>query len=886
MIIDDVDDSGFVAVTAMAGRFPGASDVETFWDNLCDGRESVSVLSDQLPAAADRYVPSYGLLSDPELFDAGYFDYSPEDALIMDPQHRLLLECAHEALERAGHGGPERLPTGVFVGGSVTDHGALVRAWGHARGVPLPDTRVQQANDIDFLATRIAYKLGLTGPAMAVQTACSSSLVAVHLAIGSLLAGDCAMAVAGGASVPATIPTLRHDPDDIFADDGRCRPFDAHGRGTVRASAVGLVVLRPLAEALEDGDHVHAVIRGTAVNNDGRRKMGFHVPSVAGPAEAARTAQLVAGVGADEIGYVEAHGTGSALGDPVEVAGLTKAFRQSTDRTGYCRIGSVKANIGHADAAAGIVGLIKTVLCVEHGVLPASLNFTEPNREIDFASSPFVVNDRTVPWESAGRTRIAATNVLAFGGTNAHAVVAEAPAALPTTPGRPEHLLVFSARTRPALQNVARRLADHLERHPDADLADVAWTLQTGRAMHPERHFVVAADVPEAIAALRGSPPAGNGPGHPGRRRTVFLFAEPGDDRAGSVAAIHGAEQVFRAHLDEIAEAAHPHLGHDLRRALLAAPDLESTPAGPAAHLAVQYATARLLMSWGLYPDAVAGHGRGAHCAAAIAAELSPADTARLLVTLTGAGADVADGAPARPGRPVLCDVRAALDGAPGQIVVHIGAERPAAPATGAAEPVYVDALDGPGRPPTGLEPVYVDVLDEPGRPPTGLEPVYVDVLDEPGRPPTGLRTALAAAGRLWAAGATVDFAALHSGERRRRLRLPTYPFERRPYLVPRHPTSPSYGETPVNDIERAIGSMLVTNLFVEVPESRLTPDDRLRGDLGLDSLGFVELRVQCEDTFGITISDAHFTPENFTSIRTVADLVRTLQGSSLTAGD
>ncbi|MEU4580349.1 ketoacyl-synthetase C-terminal extension domain-containing protein [Nonomuraea sp. NPDC023979] len=392
-------------------------------------------------------------------------------------------------------------------------------------------------------------------------------------------------------------------------------------------------------------------------------------------------------------------------------------------------------------------------------MLPASLNFTEPNPEIDFASSPFVVNDRTVPWESAGRARIAATNVIAFGGTNAHAVVAEAPAALPTTPGRPDHLLVLSARTRPALQDVARRLADHLERHPDADLADVAWTLQTGRATHPERHFVIAADVPEAVAALRGNPPDANGPGHTGGQRTVFLFADPGGDRTGSVAAIHGTDQEFRAHLDEIAEAAYPHLGHDLRRALLAAPGPESTPAGPAAHLAVQYATARLLMSWGLHPDAVAGHGRGAHCAAAIAAELSPADTARLFVTLTGADADVVAGAPGRPGRPVLRDVEAASDGAPGQIVVHIGAGRPAAPATGL------------------------------------VEPVHVDVLDEPGRPPTGFRTVLAAAGRLWAAGATVDFAALHSGDRRRRLCLPTYPFERRPYLVPRPPTSPSYGE-------------------------------------------------------------------------------------------
>ncbi|MDP9794200.1 acyl transferase domain-containing protein [Catenuloplanes nepalensis] len=493
MNTEDVDDSGFIAVIAMAGRFPGAPDVETFWDNLRAGRESVP----------DGDVPSFALLDGPELFDAGFFGYSPEDALITDPQHRLLLECAHEALERAGHGGPERLPTGVFVGGSITDHAALVRTWSRTSGVPVSESRVQQGNDVDFLANRVSYRLGLTGPAMAVQSACSSSLVAVHVAIGALLAGDCAMAIAGGASVPAEVPPLHHDPDDIFADDGRCRPFDAKGRGTVRASAVGLVVLRPLAEALADGDHVHAVIRGTAVNNDGRRTMGFHVPGVAGPAEAVRTAHLVAGVGADEIGYVEAHGTGTALGDPIEVAGLTRAFRESTDRAGFCRIGSVKGNVGHADAAAGIVGLIKTVLCVEHGVLPASLNFDAPNPAIDFASSPFVVNDRTVPWESGGRPRIAGTNVLAVGGTNAHAVVAEAPAALPGTPGRPEQLLVLSARTAPALDEAARRLADHLERHPDIDLADVAWTLQTGRATHAERRFVVAPDVPAAITALR-----------------------------------------------------------------------------------------------------------------------------------------------------------------------------------------------------------------------------------------------------------------------------------------------------------------------------------------------------------------------------------------------
>jgi phthiocerol/phenolphthiocerol synthesis type-I polyketide synthase E len=287
MCAEQDDTDGFVAVTAMSGRFPGAGDVESFWDDLCRGRESVSVIGEPAPGG---YVPCYGVLDGPGLFDAGHFGWSCDDALVTDPQHRLLLECAHEALEAAGHGGPGRPSTGVFVGGSVTGHADRVRAWGRERTPPVSETRIQHANDLDFLATRTAYTLGLTGPAMTVQSACSSSLVAVHVAIGALLAGDCAMALAGGAAVPGEVPELHHDPDGIFTDDGHCRPFDARGRGTVRAGAVGVVVLRPLADALADGDHVHAVVRGTAVTNDGRDKMGFAAPSVSGTAAAVRAA--------------------------------------------------------------------------------------------------------------------------------------------------------------------------------------------------------------------------------------------------------------------------------------------------------------------------------------------------------------------------------------------------------------------------------------------------------------------------------------------------------------------------------------------------------------------------------------------------------------------
>nr|WP_052479236.1 polyketide synthase [Kibdelosporangium sp. MJ126-NF4]CEL23093.1 Malonyl CoA-acyl carrier protein transacylase [Kibdelosporangium sp. MJ126-NF4]CTQ90230.1 Malonyl CoA-acyl carrier protein transacylase (EC 2.3.1.39) [Kibdelosporangium sp. MJ126-NF4] len=493
---DDDHESGFVAVTAMTGRFPGASNVEEFWENLLQGKETITQLATDEP----DYRPAYGLLAGVDEFDADFFGYGPEEAPIVDPQHRLLLECAHEVVERAGHGGPERLVTGVFVGGSTTDHAAEVRA----RMPSATETSIRLGNDLDYLSTRIAYKLGLSGPAMTVLTACSSSLVAVHLAIQSLLSGDCAMALAGGASVLVGTPRPRHDPDGIFSPTGHCRPFDAAGDGTVGASAVGLVVLRPLAEARADGDHIHAVIRGTAVNNDGRAKIGFTAPSVSGQATAARTAHLVAGVGADEIGYVEAHGTATALGDPMEIAALTQAFRDSTDESGYCRIGSVKANIGHADAAAGVVGLIKTVLSVEHAVLPASPHYTQSNPDIDFPASPFVVNTRTQPWETAGRPRIAGVNAIGVGGTNAHAVIAQAPAPLGTTPGAPHQLLVVSARTEDAATCAVEQLARHLADHPELDLADVAWTLQTGRTHHAVRRFAVASDIDSAVAALNG----------------------------------------------------------------------------------------------------------------------------------------------------------------------------------------------------------------------------------------------------------------------------------------------------------------------------------------------------------------------------------------------
>lgn len=900
---EDEDQSGFVAVIGMAGRFPGASTVEQFWENLCRGTESISVLHDQLDPAQSGYVPAYGVLTGADEFDADFFGYSPNDALILDPQQRVLLECAHEVLERAGHGGPDRPMTGVFVGGSSNGYADNVRA--RLDQLPFVDEwQIRQGTAQDFLATRIAYQLGLTGPALSVQSACSTSLVAVHIAIQSLLAGDCDMAIAGGASVLASIPELRYTPGGIVAPDGHCRAFDAASAGTVGASAVGLVVLRPLDEAIAAGDHVHAVIRGSALNNDGRDKIGFTAPSVSGQAEVVRAAHLAAGVSAGEIGYVEAHGTATALGDPIEIAALTRAFRESTDERGYCRIGSVKTNIGHADAAAGVVGLIKTVLSVEHGVLPASLHFEEPNPRIDFEPSPFQVNSEVRKWETAGRPRIAGVNALGVGGTNAHAVVAQAPRQAPATPGRSHQLLVVSAKTQRAADSAAQRLADHLAERPETDLADVAWTLQTGRATHAHRRFAVAADTKDAVAALHDGR-LGGATAKRSERQLVFMFAGQGGQHVGMAAELYDQEPAFRRHLDEIAELAGAPLGADLREVLfpdgdknreIAAGRLATIAVGQPAVFAVQYALAQLLTSWRLRPSAVVGHSLGAYAAACLAHVFSVPDAVRLVVergrllSLIPAGGMAAISLPESEVTPLLpAGLSVGAVNGPSQCTVTGPAELVArfareladreietrllriatAGHSALVEPIldqFADAvasltLEQPDLPmlsdttgrwadPSAVRSVgywvrhlrqpirFGEVLSTlftspgqalvdigPGRTLSTLARQHPEYRDEqttvhasrhPAEAVSDAGTLLTAAGQLWVAGASVDFPALHLGEMRRHVPLPTYPFERRRFLVPPPARTPAtvaggmpvswIGETPCGARTREAG--------------------------------------------------------------------------------
>ena len=480
----ELDTSGHIAVVGMAGRFPGAANVDEYWANLVGGVESLTVFPTDDPV---DHVPSAGVVEDADRFDAAFFGCSPAEALILDPQHRLFLESAWEALEDSGCD-PSTYPGAIGVYGGSTESGYLERLRSQPERLPaVGDFQLRVATGIDFLTTRVAYKLGLRGPAVTVQTACSTSLVAIHLAAQALLGGECDMALAGGVTVTAPAEPGEYDEGGIIARDGHCRTFDADAGGTVAGNGVGIVVLKRLADALAEGDQIRAVLMGSAVNNDASAKIGFTAPGVEGQAQVIQAAHLVAQVDADTITYVEAHGTATPLGDPIEVAALTQAFRESTDRRGFCLLGSVKTNIGHADAAAGVAGFIKTVLALEHGLIPPSLHFERPNPQLELETSPFAVNTTLTEWTPAGSRRRAGVSAFGIGGTNAHAILEEPPPRR-SDPSGPRQLLVLSARTRPALER------GHLEarRATSATTRRCRWPTWPGRSRRAGRRIPTA----------------------------------------------------------------------------------------------------------------------------------------------------------------------------------------------------------------------------------------------------------------------------------------------------------------------------------------------------------------------------------------------------------
>lgn len=887
--------SGFeIAVTGMAGRFPGAADTEAFWLNLKNGVESVStftreeLLRDGIPASLldhESYVPARGVLEGAELFDAPFFGYYPREAQMLDPQHRVLLECAWQALEDAAYVPNPDEACGVFAGCGVNNYGV------HAAADPsiaasAQEFQIQLASSLHLLATRVSYKLNLRGPSFTVLTGCSTSLVAVHLACQSLWQGDSDVALAGGVRVafPSRSGHL-YIPGGALSPDGRCRPFSDDARGTFGSDGVGVVVLRRLEDALAAGDRIRAVIKGSAINNDGDDKIGFTAPSVKGQAAVIRAALSVAGVEPRTVGYVETHGTGTPLGDPIEVAALKRAFGNGTAGAGRCALGSVKSNIGHADAAAGVIGLIKAVLALENAALPPSINFRDLNPEIDLRDTPFYVNTELRPWPHDGHPRRAGVSSFGIGGTNAHVVLEEAPPPPPPSRPRSWQLLTLSAKTPSALEAAARGLEAYLGERPEASLADVAYTLHVGRRAFKHRMAVVGRDAVDAAEQLRARDPerlCGGAAHQEADAGVAFLFPGGGAQYAGMGQGLYASEPLFRRELDACAELLIPRLGCDIRDLLYpgartTAADIDAPAPMLASVFAVSYALARLWMSWGVRPSAMLGHSLGEYVAACLSGVFTLED-ALTLVTRRGQlferlppGLMLAVALPeAQIGSLLPPGVSLAAVNNPNTCVVSglpHAVEEFEARLTGegvwfrrlniavaghseAVESILPDfaraVREVPLRPPqtpyisciTGTwitpeqatDPDYwvrhlrvtvrfgegvARLLEDERRVLLEVGPGHtltsharsserwkrshlaVPSLRHPDESIEDEVFLLSALGQLWVSGVEVDWGRLHAGEKRNRVGLPTYPFERRRYTVRPHPHPAAAGERP-----------------------------------------------------------------------------------------
>ena len=990
-----------VAIIGMSGKFPGAPDLDTFWANIAAGKDTITRFSRAELEARDRaslefgpdYVAAHGVLEGAELFDAGFFGIPPREADFLDPQHRLFLETCWNALEDGGYD-PAQFSgqIGVFAGCSLNTY--LLANLSASRefideltgSYQVGEFQAALGNDKDFLCTRAAYKLNLRGPCLTVQAACATSLVAICQASQSLLTYQCDMALAGGVSV--TFPQHRgyvNQEGSMGSQDGRCRPFDADATGTVFGHGVGVVLLKRLEDAVADGDRIDAVIRGFAVNNDGAAKVSYMAPGVDGQAAAIAAAQAMAGVRADAITYVEAHGTATPLGDPVEVAALTRAFRQSTQRSGFCALGSTKANIGHLDAAAGVSGLIKTVLAMCHRTIPPVANFRQANPRIDFASTPFYVNREAGPWHPAG-SRMAGVSAFGVGGVNAHVVLEEAPESTPEPSARPAQLLCVSARSEAALDAALLNLGRHLREHPESNLADVSYTLQTGRRGFDHRATVVCSSVDEAARMLAepASRQIHKSAGIVARPQPVFLFTGQGAQFPGMGRALYQSEPVYRKQIDECAEILRPMLDLDPRMVLFPADADAETSAGllmetrlsqPALFI-TELAMASLWMEWGIEPKAMTGHSLGEFVAAVLAGVMSREDGLRLVAARGQLMQQMERGAmlSVRLGEerikaflgerlsiaglnsPSLCVVSGPVDaieelekrleresvGCKRLRTSHAFHSAMMDPMLDAFEDeVRRTALHAPSIPyvsgVTGTwitpeeatsprywrdhcrQPVrFADaaalLLDLPGAVLLEVGPgqtLTTLALQQRGNRPTpimasmperaadalGSETMLEALGRLWAASIQPEWKRFWSRERRERVSLPTYPFERKKHWIdPPQRSAPAHllQQTPaaLQEIETPIEretamptdtngtaperrlrlQPLVASLFEELSGVATGPEsvDTSFLELGFDSLFLTQATQAVQRRFGVKVTFRQMV-EQYSSIRALA---------------
>ena len=633
-----------IAIIGMAGRFPAARSVSELWDNLCEGRDCISRFTDEELAREgvdeairrhDRFVPAGAVLDDIDLFDADLFAISPREAESMDPQQRFLLEVVQEAFDDAGLDPDRAGSIGVYAGGRLSGYWLRLlrdKQFMHTMGWH----QVASGNDKDFLATQVSYRFNLRGPSVNVQAACSTSMLAVALASDALIAGHCDVAIAGGVSiaVPHRIGYL-YQPSGIASPDGVCRPFDAGANGSVLGNGVGVVVLKPVGRAIRDRDRIYAVIRATAVNNDGRAKSSFAAPSVEGQRQVIAATLRHSGVASSDIQYVEAHGTATVLGDPIEVTALSRAYGTPPHPAEPCRIGSVKGNLGHLDPAAGIASLIKVAMSLFHSEIPPSIHFERPNPAIDFAGTGFRVATERESWLANGQPRRGAVSSFGIGGTNVHAVLEEAPAVPPRRVATGPELLPLSAASAAALQHGATALATHLEADPDTPLADIAFTLASRRQLSARR-WIVADAHHEAVRALRA--PARSEVQTLAGREICLMFPGQGSQYAGMGRELYRGEPVFKAAFDDVACSCLPHLDTDLRDFVASdgrgAEDqrrVQQTVFAQPLLFAVEYACAQLWRHWGIEPDIALGHSVGEFVAGCICGVMPMDDAARVV---------------------------------------------------------------------------------------------------------------------------------------------------------------------------------------------------------------------------------------------------------------
>lgn len=634
----DEEDSLKIAIVGMAGRFPGAADIWRYWDNIAEGVNSIRDITPEELAASGvpkhqienpNYVARVPVLENADCFDARFFGYSPREAQAMDPQQRIFLELCWEALEHAGYSpGACACPVGVFAGSAMNSYLLNAGLASRFREDYLPTLL---GGDKDYLATRVAFKLDLRGPAMTIQTACSSSLVAIHTACQSLLNRECDMALAGGAAV--RVPLLAghiYEEGSVFSPDGHVRAFDQRANGTVFGSGAGAIVLKRLQSALDDGDPILAVIQGSAINNDGASKSEFTAPSLSAQADLIVETLAIAGVAAESVSYIEAHGTGTFLGDPIEVAALNRAYRSQTENVKYCSLGAVKANIGHLDAAAGVAGVIKVVLALQHKKLPPLIGYSKANPEIDFENSPFYINAGLIDWKPINGIRRAGVTSLGIGGTNAHIIIDGPPEGKTQLRSDPPPAQIFpvACKSEQSLENTSLRLAAHFERHTTIDPADAAYTLQQRLGRFRYRRAVIGdslADVASRLVA-RDKDDVFEQVVNP--LDTVFLFSGQGSQHPGMGKDLYKHYEAYQSAFDSCTSILEE-LGHPQIRELIlvdedadiaeASQELALTQNTQPALFTVEFALAKLWQSLGVEPHSMIGHSIGEYVAATLA---------------------------------------------------------------------------------------------------------------------------------------------------------------------------------------------------------------------------------------------------------------------------